>query len=476
MNDLENRGTKPKTRLQFLYACFLACCMAMLAVHSYLASRTTTSIFKRSRHAQPRNVSSTIDLLGDIVHLNNLNEACFHARDVVLPWTFNSSDVDMNYVWTQDMPRDRLVQLLAQCPEVDVYLPPGLRNHGYCEDGMAYVKFLKSRALPSWVFDLTFDYQGRKNISYHDLCPKTALLFMNHYMDGIHTRPSFPKDKKLVLMPNVEMYELKTKDYQRFDMILCKTRDAYDRLTQLLHDMGNPRNTTVLYVQHTSSDPTTVARTHAAAHPELPRIRPKDFENITFFHANGHSAQKNTKSIFECWKARPDLPPIDVYSMYSGTKEDFDEVFAESDSPESLRFHYGEDVDVSAFGRLLLEASTILCPSKMEGFGHYINQARASGALVLTTNGTPMNEFVDKYSGVLIEAYAEDPDPNQQLSIYGGMTWRVTEDAICDAVDAVVAMTPEMRRTLARNGRRRYEEQFVDFKGNMRLVRSLLDS
>lgn len=37
-------------------------------------------------------------------------------------------------------------------------------------------------------------------------------------------------------------------------------------------------------------------------------------------------------------------------------------------------------------------------------YGHYINQARAAGALVATTNGSPMNELIDNASGVLIDA------------------------------------------------------------------------
>jgi glycosyltransferase involved in cell wall biosynthesis len=37
-----------------------------------------------------------------------------------------------------------------------------------------------------------------------------------------------------------------------------------------------------------------------------------------------------------------------------------------------------------------------ICPSQSEGWGHTINEARAVGALVLTTDYPPMNEFVSK--------------------------------------------------------------------------------
>ena len=42
-----------------------------------------------------------------------------------------------------------------------------------------------------------------------------------------------------------------------------------------------------------------------------------------------------------------------------------------------------------------------LCPSEYEGFGHYINEARSTGALIISTDAAPMNELVK--NGILIK-------------------------------------------------------------------------
>ena len=45
-----------------------------------------------------------------------------------------------------------------------------------------------------------------------------------------------------------------------------------------------------------------------------------------------------------------------------------------------------------------------VCCSDAEGFGHYINEGRAHGALVrtVTTDAAPMNELVDESCGLLV--------------------------------------------------------------------------
>ncbi|RHY28139.1 hypothetical protein DYB32_006205 [Aphanomyces invadans] len=421
-------------------------------------------------------------------HLSYLNAVCTHEKDAVISWSYNSSTVDRALVLTPETPTPILVRALSDCPDIDVFLPSSIRDHGYCEDSMAYVKYLQARALPEWVVDRTF-LHGGKSFTYFDLCPRSAMLFLNHYWHDLPTRADFPPDKPVVLMPNVEMYELNADQYRRPDYILAKTWDAYSRLTrwvdrhnessQALRTHGDTnqrrRLPKVRYTQHTSSDPTALVAKHV----------PKSFQHVSFVHANGRSVHKSTCAILDCWKARPDLPPLVVLAKDDRSKAHYESLFPQRQA--NVEYRHGADIDPSAFGEILAAAPVMLCPSAMEGFGHYINQARAAGALVATTDGLPMREFVDASSGVLVDAELFKPPVwsadfwslGQEMGrhykvahhwrVGTGMEWTVSGRAICDAVDKIVAMSPRERQTKAAAGRMRYLQQLKFFKAQMLL-------
>jgi len=56
--------------------------------------------------------------------------------------------------------------------------------------------------------------------------------------------------------------------------------------------------------------------------------------------------------------------------------------------------------------RLMQAATVVLCPSVTESFGHTINQARSLAKVVVITDAAPMNELVDKSSGLTVPVNA----------------------------------------------------------------------
>lgn len=122
--------------------------------------------------------------------------------------------------------------------------------------------------------------------------------------------PRWPENKPIYLMPNIEMVELTPEHYWRVDVVLCKTKVCYDRVTRWFEEEGNPRNAQVFYTKHTSSDQAQFARKRLADDS----VAPKDFSDVRFIHTAGTSIWKGTKQLLDCWTSTPGLPPLDLYA------------------------------------------------------------------------------------------------------------------------------------------------------------------
>lgn len=74
----------------------------------------------------------------DILHVNFLHSACVKYNASVIPWNFGVEGADGGTLINESDPD--LLERIRQCPDVDIYLPEGLRSYGYCEDAVAYTK------------------------------------------------------------------------------------------------------------------------------------------------------------------------------------------------------------------------------------------------------------------------------------------------------------------------------------------------
>ena len=71
--------------------------------------------------------------------------------------------------------------------------------------------------------------------------------------------------------------------------------------------------------------------------------------------------------------------------------------------PPNIR-HIDTKLSRSEIEELLWTHGVHLCLSGMEGFGHYINEARAVSAMAITTNYPPMTEIItSSETGVLVD-------------------------------------------------------------------------
>ncbi|KAG7392128.1 hypothetical protein PHYBOEH_006477 [Phytophthora boehmeriae] len=422
----------------------------------------------------------------DLLHLSLLHEACVTDTNAAIPWQFGSPGQQLangsasNHQDLMHQNDTNLLQKLKQCPDVDVLLPQHLHGNGYCEDAVAYVKYLNSRLLPMWVLEKKFfDAELGREVDYYDLCSKTPMIFFNHYWDDVPLSPRWPHDKPIYLMPNIEMIELTSEYYWRVDVVLCKTQVCYDRVTKWYEQEGNPRNAQVFYTKHTSSDQAQFARKRLGDDA----IAPKNFSNVSFLHTAGTSIWKGTRAVLDCWTSTADLPPLDVYIAESAydymMPSTYNPKLENSRSPVNI--HKGM-MERSAFAKLTAEAAFFMCPSRTEGYGHYINQARASGAVIVTTDAAPMNELVtSRDMGVLVPARSQRDDRlllggnykgEHGLKNAPGLVAAFSSFHLCKTVrEMVQSTTSEQRAAMGANARRQYHEDTKFFARAMQDLR-----
>lgn len=110
-------------------------------------------------------------------------------------------------------------------------------------------------------------------------------------------------------------------------------------------------------------------------------------------HVRGNSDLKGTDAVLRAWRDYGDaLPPLTVVSRKQPLR-------GLSPGVTVLPF-----VSQDELVRLMNESRVHVCPSRTEGWGHYITEAMSAKAVVITTDAPPMNEQVRPDCGILIPA------------------------------------------------------------------------
>ncbi|KAL3661088.1 hypothetical protein V7S43_013697 [Phytophthora oleae] len=412
-------------------------------------------------------------------HLSWLHAACIAKKQAIIPWQHGAPEYfeqeKQQEAQVLERGDPRVLEQLKKCPDVDIYLPDGIRGLGYCEDAVVFTKFLHSRLLPLWALeDKFYDPETDTYVMYYELCPLTPMLFFNHYWDDRPTRSEWPKAKPIYIMPNIEMRELTAKEYWSVDAVICRTLACDQRVKAWYAQEGNPRNAKVFYTRFTSSD----SATHAIEMLGEENVRRKSFSKARFTHAAGSSPYKGTEQVLDCWLSHPNFPPLDLYiheSLYGEIfQATYDDAILDTTNVNLIR----KRMDSVGFGQMLAESSFFLCPSTQEGYGHYIDQARASGGVIITTDAHPMNELISsKDMGVLVKSQrVSGPDMllggafqgTHGLKSVDGLVAKFSAKDLCESVEYVLKETSvTQREAMAKEARRQYHRDTKFFAQRM---------
>lgn len=197
---------------------------------------------------------------------------------------------------------------------------------------------------------------------------------------------------KNVWIPNLEMINsMDVQCAQHMDLIVAKTPYAYDVLRNRFPDKK------VVYWGWTSID-----RGLAVSLPT------KDYN--AFLHVKGVSRFKNTQLVLETWLRHPEWPTLTVVHHGNPGQNGYVDIpvrdaFAITHNVRMIQ----RKVSDTELTDLMNRHGVHVCPSVMEGFGHYINEALSARAVVVTTDGHPMKQFVENKNGFLIRPVQETP-------------------------------------------------------------------
>ncbi|KAG3016105.1 hypothetical protein PC120_g11822 [Phytophthora cactorum] len=185
-----------------------------------------------------------------------------------------------------------------------------------------------------------------RQVSRLAIAADTPMIFFNHYWDGVPESPRWLKDKPLYLMPNIEMIELTLSHYWRVGVVLCKTHVCNDSVTRRHEENGNPRNTNVFITKHTSSDQAEFAR-----------------------------QRLGTRELVDCWVLSSGMPQLDVYIDDSSYNVLFPQTYQRRlDRARSpVQINHGM-LEPQGFSKLTAESAFFMCPSRSEGYGHYLTK------------------------------------------------------------------------------------------------------
>lgn len=273
-----------------------------------------------------------------------------------------------------------------------------INSCGIKYDAEIYNKLLKG----SYIFSF-FNY---KNI------PKSELerddIDINIFIEKIWWNPSLLKAKQNWLLVNQEYLNEPLKYLKQIDLFLCKSLYALSLVNTDIIQKYNLNRGKSMYIGHTSISPTFIfdgvmngnklIRDNKLMNNKLMNDNKDEY---VFMHTAGQSPFKNTKLLIKVWEKIHKKYPM--YKLWVTCKSycswNVDKNLLQSKNG----IVYNTFIDSKTFEKLQEKCICYVCPSLVEGYGHYINEGRASGCAIITTNAPPMNELVvDGKNGLLI--------------------------------------------------------------------------
>ena len=206
-----------------------------------------------------------------------------------------------------------------------------------------------------------------------------TLIFLEHINERVVRKV---EAKRTIFIPNIEWITNMDIKLCRTESteIVAKTTFAYQKLTEYFPD----------------------AKIHNTGWTSIDRFVNKEKgKMLKCLHLKGVSRYKGSQQVLDIWTRHPEWPELHIVSWSDNSMNGNLSLPNEVKICDNVILHQYK-LNESELSKLMNECEVHICPSYSEGFGHYINEALSTGAVVLTTDGEPMNELVRPEYGALI--------------------------------------------------------------------------
>lgn len=240
--------------------------------------------------------------------------------------------------------------------------------------------------------------------------PKKATFDANLFVERIFPR-WFGSARINLVIPNQERFPKRHLSLLKvMDHVLAKTEHGHEIFSNYVPDTH--------LVRFTSPNLLDPAETKTG--------------DYSCLHLAGRSTLKGTETVLALWRKHPEWPQLTLIQCKENAPESVPEnvtLLTDYLSDEEIRHH--------------LNVNPIhLCPSLSEGWGHYIVEAMGCGAVVVTTDGPPMNELVTEERGITVPYHKSE-------ARHLGTNFLVDPEALESGLESLFERPPE---TLKKTG------------------------
>jgi hypothetical protein len=242
-----------------------------------------------------------------------------------------------------------------------------------------------------------------------------------------------------ILIPDQELfYDTWIPYLSKVHLVLAKTTYAEKLFKTIISEHPELASTKVQYLGMTSID-----RYNDEFNAK------QDFHKC--LHMAGSSEFKGTNTIINAWK--PSYPHLTV--LYNKSK--LTNIIEKQQDNIKYVTTYQSNDDILKY---MNECGVHICCSSQEGFGHYINEARSCGAIVVTTNGDPMRNFVShKESGFLVAVKTKKCIQGAQ-----GYFFHIDPIDFQETIECIMSLSKNELNIISRASRAAYAADKVAFK------------